>query len=75
MKLYKYCAIEFNRVSGDWFVRVKAASEESVKIYANIYKGEKPRCMTKIDTLDNMQLDGTETEKVTSYTCSVRGER
>ena len=38
----------------------------SLKIGLKIHKG-KPKCMTKIDTTDNIQIDGTELEKVTNY--------
>ena len=38
-------------------------NEESLKIGLTIHKG-KTEFMTKIDTIDNIPVDGTETEKV-----------
>ena len=39
-------------------------NEESLKIDLKIHKG-KTKFMTKIDTTDNIQINGTEIEKVT----------
>ena len=39
-------------------------NEESLKLGLKINKGKN---MTKVDTTDNVQIDGTETEKVTNY--------
>ena len=41
-------------------------NEESLKIGLKIHKGT-PKFMTNIDTTDNIQIDGTEIEKVTNY--------
>ena len=41
-------------------------NEESVKIGLKIHKG-KNKFMTNIDTTDNIQITGTEIEKVTNY--------
>ena len=43
-------------------------SEESLKIGLQIHKGKKnpPKFMTNNDTSDNIQINGTETEKVTN---------
>ena len=41
-------------------------NEESLKIGLKIHKG-KTKFMTNIDTTDNIQINGTEIEKVTNY--------
>ena len=41
-------------------------NEESLKIGLKIHKG-KTKFMTNTDTTDNIQINGTETEKVTNY--------
>ena len=41
-------------------------NEESLKIGLKIHK-EKTKFMANIDTTDNIQINGTEIEKVTSY--------
>ena len=41
-------------------------NEESLKIGLKIHKG-KTKFMTNIDTTDNIQINGTEKEKVTNY--------
>ena len=42
-------------------------TEESLKTGLKIHKG-KAEFMTNIDTTDNTQINGTEMEKLTSYT-------
>ena len=42
--------------------------EESLKTGLEIQKG-KTKFMTNIDTTDNIQIDGTEIERVTKYKC------
>ena len=51
---------------GDMEHQLIAVNEESLKIGLKIYKG-KTIFMTNIDTTDNIQINGTETEKVTNY--------
>ena len=46
--------------------QLKAANEESLKVGLKIHKGN-TKVMTNIDTTDNIQIDGTEVEKVTNY--------
>ena len=46
--------------------QLNTVSEESLKIGFQIHKG-KTKFMTKIDTTDNIQINGTEIEKVTNY--------
>ena len=41
-------------------------NEESLKIGLKIHKG-KTKFMTNIDTTDNIQINGTEIEKVTNH--------
>ena len=41
-------------------------NEESLKIGLKIHKRQ-TKFMTNIDTTDNIQMNGTETEKVTNY--------
>ena len=46
--------------------QLNAVNEESLKIGLKIHK-VKTKCMTNIDTTDNIQIRGTEIEKVTYY--------
>ena len=46
--------------------QLNTVNEESLKIGLKIHKG-KTKFMTNIDTTDNIQIDETETEKVTTY--------
>ena len=46
--------------------QLNTVNEESLKIGVTIRKG-KTKFMTNIDTTDNIQINGTEIEKVTNY--------
>ena len=46
--------------------QLNTVNEESLKIGLKINKG-KTKFMTNTDTTDNIQIDGTEIEKVTNY--------
>ena len=46
--------------------QLNTENEESLKIGLKIHKG-KTKSMTNIDTTDNIQMEGTEIEKVTNY--------
>ena len=46
--------------------QLNTVNEESLKIGLKTHKG-KTKFMANIDTTDNMQINGTEIEKVTSY--------
>ena len=46
--------------------QLNTVNEDSLKIGLQIHKG-KTDFMTNIDTTDNIQMDGTEVEKVTNY--------
>ena len=46
--------------------QLNIVTEESLKIGLKIHKG-KTKSMTNIDTKDNIQINGTEIDKVTSY--------
>ena len=46
--------------------QLNTVNEESLKIGFKIHKG-KTKFMTNVDTKDNIQINGTEKEKVTNY--------
>ena len=46
--------------------QLNTVDEERLQIGPKIHKG-KTKFMTRIDTTDNTQIDGTETEKVINY--------
>ena len=46
--------------------QLNTVNEENLKIGLEIHKG-KNTFKTNIDTTDNIQIDGTEIEKVTNY--------
>ena len=46
--------------------QLNTVNEDSLKIGLKIHKG-KTKFMTNIDTTDNIQVNGTEIEKVTNY--------
>ena len=46
--------------------QLNTVNEESLKIGLEIEKG-KSKFMTNIDTTDNIQIDGTEIEKVNKF--------
>ena len=46
--------------------QLNTVNEESLKIGLKIHKG-KTKFMSNIDTTDNIQINGTEIEKVTNY--------